>query len=290
MNTDERLADMERRIEQLEKAHSKLPDPGEGYELCERDEAEDYSVANKGQGDWSVWFAMPHLNERRYDYTYRRKIKQPKFTGPTCEMTPELEARFRASCERIVEQGGNCHEVECDDCVGGAAHNTRVTCLRNRFRSNLAGHMCEVAKANAQRWLDTHPAPPKFTTRAEYIASGGDPVVFDEVAISSGKLEIFACFNWTEARLINEIVPDKFYRLPADLLENPEPEILRMPGFNGHATHYATDQLSYVFQRGDNALHWMVTGPCYETRIQAIAHWNKQARAMGAEYGRRGNE
>jgi len=99
------------------------------------------------------------------DRVYRIEVKPeaPKlFTGPTCEMTPELLDRMREHCEKQCEQDGACIGLTCLNCPGSKDRNKRVHCDSNGWSGSKRVSVKDpIAKANCEKFLAEHPAQPK---------------------------------------------------------------------------------------------------------------------------------
>ena len=95
--------------------------------------------------------------------------KYREWTGPTCDLTPELIETFRKSCEHIVARDGVCGDIDCEDCPGCSKYNGKDPCNHNMFTrmagsdlltTGVAGSdLFTTRVASANRFLAEHPAP-----------------------------------------------------------------------------------------------------------------------------------
>lgn len=145
------------------------PDAGEGYRLLG---PEEIAVLDDGvfcHGSWrhDTWLSKGALSgwPQSMRFWYRRKIGTKTQTSwPSCELTPELEALMRDTCEVIEKQGGSCTGIDCGSCAGSHEHNGGVHCFSNGWGVNIIPHRCcPVLLKNATQWLkDHHAKGPKF--------------------------------------------------------------------------------------------------------------------------------
>lgn len=152
------------------------PEAPDGYEILDPDvevEKGDMKYDTIHYNGWLDLTAQSN-NEQRTDFWYARKKAVPAaWTGPTCEITPELLKKFRESCKRFLVDDGKNSAVKCSQCPGSFAYNHGISCVDNLFRSisncpNSDPHRTE----NAKCFLAEHPEikKPKMV-RVEFCRS-----------------------------------------------------------------------------------------------------------------------